>query len=175
MMRKLLLTVSLSLLISAQADEIVSHEQPFNLIYQKTTQYTRNDVYVGSQILSGQLYYVGDGPFGDGFYFQVDDKDVPKLPVIVMHKGEPQQTTFVLNDLQDMNDEQLQSAAQALGIKTDLTSTSFRERMCGVEGPITLQASSINFFGVEDSEYNIDMRIVRVIDSGPFRIMCNES
>lgn len=171
-MRLILLGIGLLGLVGvvgyAQTGETFEKEIPF----QKVLQQGDYSYYVGSQIISGELSYTPNEMYGYRFEFRVDDSEFDKIPSLKADPEYAPTTQFVLNNHTNMNEEETARAAVYLGINTDLNSVEFSHNNCAVTGPITIQATTIGFFGPDQAENFADMEAVRVIESGPFSIHC---
>ena len=171
MKRLMLIGIGLLGLISyAQADETFFKEVPF----QKVLQQGDYSYYVGSQVIQGELLYEPNDMYGYRFEFKVNNHELDKLPVLKADPSYARTSQFVLNNHSDMNAEETARAAVYLGIKKDLNDANFTRNNCAVTGPIMLQATTIGFFGPDQAENFADIEAVRVIESGPFRMGCEE-
>lgn len=154
----------------AQTDETFEKEIPF----QKVLQQGDYSYFVGSQIIAGELQYSPNDMYGYRFEFKVNENEIDKIPSLKAHPEYARTTQFVLNNHSNMSKEETARAAVYLGINRDLNSAKFLQSNCAVTGPITIQATTIGFFGPDQAENFADMEAVRVIESGPFSIQCDQ-
>lgn len=136
-------------------------EIPFQEIYRSGDYYQ----YAGSQVISGQLSY----SFNDmedvyQYRLEVDQNDLSKLPNIT--KG------FTFNSYEIEIDTR--NAASYFGVKADLNSMEFRAKNCSIEGPVTLQIIKLSLDIPQDAGAYISMEPLKIIQSGPFRVICEE-
>lgn len=67
-----------------------------------------------------------------------------------------------------------ENAAMYLSIKTDLTDPRFEANNCSVTGPVTLQVFGISLDIPKDAHWYMSMKPSEIIQSGPFRMGCEE-
>lgn len=164
------LLVGFGVTAQAQTDDASFTEIPF----QQALEQGDYSYYVGSQILEGTLYYEPSSLFGYRFEFDIAEKDLTKIPVLIGNPDKGQNSRFVLNKHFKMTPQETARAAVYLGIKTDLNDPKFEEKGCAVTGPIKVQATSIGYFGPKTAEGYASIDALRVLSSGPFEVECKE-
>ena len=176
-MKRLILGLSISMIgvvglaEQAQSDAVFYEAIPF----QKVLQQGDYQYYVGSQIMTGELIYSRSDAHGYRFEFKTSEQDIDKLPILKAHSKDAPTTQFVLNNHSDMNAQETARAAVYLGIKTDLNNPQFIQNKCVISGPITLQATTIGYYGPDQAETFTDIKAVRIIKTGPFTEVCSAS
>lgn len=173
-MKRIILSVVLASLALANAQNSNADTSFSEIPFQQALEQGDYSYYVGSQILEGTLYYEPNSLFGYRFEFDVAKKDLEKIPVLIGNPDKGQNSRFVLNKHFKMTPQETARAAVYLGIKTDLNDAKFIEKECAVTGAIKLQATSIGYFGPKTAEGYASIQALRVLESGPFDVNCQE-
>lgn len=136
-------------------------ERPFEIVYEDQD-YT---YLLGSQVLSGEIFYEPNDMYGHQILFTPDAASSQRI-------GLMPNSSFVLDEYTQMNQEQLMAANYHLEFNVDFESSRFQNSYCTIKGPATFQIIGISLYLPEESEPHVYMRSLKKIASGPFAVNC---